>query len=180
MGAVGMGEAAGVIAADSTAALTTGIVVVWGVFDVILMAAEQAQWAKKMRELEAFKKLVKEARILVPIGKRMSAAVELMHDTEAETDPVPSDNNIRYREYAEEAAAKIGKGLQNLLVHHITRADLDAVGGYPELTEPVAPMLKEAYGKIDYKVPETMVDAFDATVTAIQIMLAAEAAANNP
>ena len=60
------------------------------------------------------------------------------------------------------------------------RTDPDSVGGYPELVEPVVPMLKAAYEKIDYKVPETLVDAFDVTVTAVQAMLAEEAATNNP
>ena len=180
MGGVGMGEAAGVVAADTTAMATAGIVVTWAVFDVALSAGEQAIWAKKERELKAFKNLVKEARSLVPIGKRMAAAVKLMHGTEADTEPVPSDNNIRYREIAEDSAAKIGKGLRNLLAHHIMRTDPDSVGGYPELVEPVVPMLKAAYEKIDYKVPETLVDAFDVTVTAVQAMLAEEAATNNP
>ncbi|MEO8081136.1 MAG: hypothetical protein ABI641_11440 [Caldimonas sp.] len=178
LGSVGLGEVGGYVAADTAAFATAGVVVAWGVFDVILMAGEQARWAKKMKELAAFKSLVADARKLIPIGKRMSAAVELMDDVQTATDDVEAGNYERYRQYADEAAKKLGAGLRQLLDKHIKRRDPAAVGGYPELVEPVAPMLKEAYAGIDYKEPRTMVTAFDATVTAIQIMLTAEAASN--
>jgi hypothetical protein len=178
MGTLGVGEAAGVVSGSTSAMLSGAAVVAWATFDAILMAAEIAKWGRQMTEQTAFKVMVADARKLVPLGKKLSAAVDLANETELAGNSLDADNNDRYQQIATKAAAELGAGLKALLDKHFRRSDPHAVGGYPAMVKPVLPMLTKAYGQIMYEKPDTLVEAFDATVSAIQAMLAAEAAAN--
>jgi hypothetical protein len=67
---------------------------------------------------------------------------------------------------------RVTKALNTWLKTHFHNSDPHFVGAYPEIAEPAARMLQEAYRNIVPDAPQSMVDAVEATITAVEFMAA--------
>jgi hypothetical protein len=172
IGAIAIAETLHLISASAGTALTNSTVAIWGVAEVVMMAAEQKQWAKKMKAHTALKSMIADARTIVPDGKRLSAALDLLLQTDGSTDPVESANNDRYQQYANQSALKVSNGIRRLVASHLNPNSLDVVGGYPVLMSHVRPMVNHAVSIMDDSGPLGAVTAFEAIVEAIKEMAA--------
>jgi len=84
---IGVAEAVGAMEGSTAAGATGAAVVVWATAEAILMAAEIAKWARELGVLETVVRLARDAKKIVPTGKKMAAAAELMMETQGSTDP---------------------------------------------------------------------------------------------
>lgn len=176
IGMTGLSVAAG----EGAGGLLAGIEVsVWATAKAVLMGAEMAHWFHKEQELDAFKRMAHDALALIPNGMELTAAWNLLVDSQDGNDEsLTASNRARYEQIAKADGAKLGKGLRALLDNHFQKNDKNAIGGYPEIVSPVLPILKPAYAAIDYDNPGTLVDAFEATMKAVKAILDAEAKSN--
>ena len=180
MGAISLAQAAHLVTASGAAAGTAAIVVVWGIAEVILSAAETVRWARKDLEQRAFKKFVVDMRKLVPLGKRMTAAVELMTQAQSGQDELSANNYARYESIAGELEAKLIKQLDVVIDKHVRSNDKSYIGGYPVLIAPLLRAVDGASRQIVPGAPQSVASAFDGIVAAIQAIMAAEDATNTP
>jgi hypothetical protein len=132
---IGVAEAFGVVS-SGTAAGATGIAfLVWAEADTIMGVAELVHWAKLNRALQAVKRMAADTKQIVVVGKKMTAATELMLQTDsASPDAVESAKYDIHNKHAIQLAGTVSKAITALGVNHVFRTnDLDSVGGYPEL-----------------------------------------------
>jgi hypothetical protein len=159
----------------SAHAILAGGVAVWGTVDAILTAAALHRWAKEYRALQAFKSMVKDAKKVVPLGKQMAAATQLMLQTnQASTDGEEAAQYDIYKQQALKYAVPVSQALK-ALAGNAQGTSLDSVYGYPALVNalggPARQMLDKARMGIDPNDPMTLTDAFKTIALGIKAMV---------
>jgi hypothetical protein len=153
--------------------LSMGVAVIWATAEGVMAAADLVHWDKQHKALYAFKTMTADfKKKVIPDGKKLAAAFDLMLKTQGSMDPVESANNDRYQSYAKDYSDKVTKALNTWLTTHFHNPGEKFVGGYPEIAEPAAKMLQAAYKNIVPGAPQSMVDAVEATIKAVEFMAA--------
>lgn len=143
---IGVAEGFGAIS-GGTAAGAMGIVfLIWAEADTIIGIAELVHWAKLHRAIQAVKRMAADTKQIVAVGKKMTAATELMLQSDsASPDAVESAKYDVHNKHAIQLAGSVSKAITALGVNHVFREnDLDSVGGYPELVKALGKPARDA------------------------------------
>jgi hypothetical protein len=145
------------------------VVVIWAEVDTILGVLELHKWAMDYAAQQAFKRMVADAKKVVPFGKKMAAAAHLM----TETDSTSPEYDV-YQKQAIQYAQSVKKALAALAGNNLSR-DPNSVGGHPDLVaalgQPAQTMLGQVQSGVLPDEPFTLSDAFRTIVAGIKAMV---------
>jgi hypothetical protein len=172
---IGLAADAGVIS-GSTAVGATGIAfIVWVEVDTIMGVAELHRWAKMFKALEAVKKMMADAKKIVPAGRKMAAAAQLMLEMDSGSrDAVEQGKYAVHEQEALRLAGPVAKAITALGVNHVFRDDNDkgTVGSYPALIRALGqPTLKALDGLSYPEDPMSVSERFKVILIGIKSMV---------
>jgi hypothetical protein len=128
-GGVSLAETAGVMSAEAGMTVNASAVAVWGVIESIRLAGEIIRWAKAATAMDAVKDLLKDANAIVPKGKAMAVAADLM----LAADPNSTEYEV-HEATMEKMLPEVKQRITALYDYHFQPTkNPKIVGSYPEL-----------------------------------------------
>ena len=169
---IGVAEGFGVIGGGTAAAATGVAFLIWAEADTIIGVAELVHWAKLDRALRAVKSMAADAKRIVVVGKKMVAATQLMQQTDSgSTDAVESGKYEFHHQESMQLAGVVSKNITDLGNNHVSRHDLDSVGGYPELVAALGNSTRNALQSPDLVDPMSVSNRFETVLLGIKAMV---------
>ena len=126
---VSLAQGAGVMGVEAGITVNAGAVAIWGVIESLRLIAEIRRWSKAYTAMEAVKDLLKDANAIVPKGKAMAVASDLM----LAADPGSTEYEI-HEATMQKLLPEVKKRITALCDYHLqTTTNPKIVGSYPDL-----------------------------------------------
>jgi hypothetical protein len=160
------------IATGATAAGVTGVAfLAWVEIEVVLMVGEQLRWLRAYEQLQKVRNLLADTKKIVPMGKKMAAAAQLMLEAgSGKGDDVEAAEVETHKREAMKLAGYVGKDLR-LLADKYFSTGPDSVSFLLPANHPAGTLLSTFNMHISQDDPLSLSEAFKVLLGGIKAVV---------